>query len=290
MVSVVAYTAEREEEFLAAYNRSVELVPDCYPVRSADAKALQVARLPQPQPSDDDGQQHEAARLERQRLVLAVEQPSGGVVGYCAYVLPAESEQGATAYIRYLWYDLGHRAAGEALLDHAEGALRAAGATRVQCFGPGIMPFHKNLSDKCVHIRALFTMRGYAHTGGELYINWLDFGDALERLRRDAEMPDGVSSVTVEEYYWDDGNKTPRPSTRIFAVAPDGEKLGICETISSNEYDDAPQLADTCFVSWLGVPPVRENLHSGGYDDRSSPVQGRGLGVRLHTCARALRL
>ena len=112
--------------------------------------------------------------------------------------------------------------------------------------------------------------------------------DALERLRRDAEMPNGVSSVTVEEYYWDDGNKTPRPSTRIFAVAPDGEKLGICETISSNEYDDAPQLADTCFVSWLGVPPVRENLNSNGYDDRSSPVQGKGLGVRLHTCARAL--
>jgi GNAT superfamily N-acetyltransferase len=151
-------------------------------------------------------------------------------------------------------------------------------------------------------------MRGYGITGGELYINWTDFADQLQRLQADAAaMPEGVT-VTVEDFYWDDDRKTPLPSTRTLAIDADGETLGICETIASNEYplrpsinvssrppdsvsiydtfvgwsryDDHQILADTCFVSWLGVPAVRENLNTVGYDVRA-PTQGQGLGKAL---------
>ena len=227
----------------------------------------------------------DASYRQRQRLVLAVEL-SGDVTGYCDYVLPevgSTDEKSATrGAVRFLWYDAGHRTAGEALLDAAESALRDAGATRVTAFKPGIMPFHKNLSDQLVHVRALFTARNYKHLGGELYLKWSNFAEeAMDRLRRDAQLPADVT-VSVEEYYENrdgKGQETPRPSTRVYAIAASGEKLGICETISSNEYDDSSELADTCFVSWLGVPPDKANLQPIGYNDRSNPVQGRGLGV-----------
>ena len=228
--------------------------------RRRDAASLRVTGLP-PHNGDDP----------RKQLLLAVE--DGEVTGYVDLLTPDDGSP-TTGHIRYLWYDPGHRKAGEALLDAAEQALAEAGAERVQAFGPGIMPFHKNLSDRCVHIRALFTIRGYELTGGELYINWDNFAESLERLKADAEMPAGIT-VTVEEYYWDEerkrgGRKTPRPSLRLFALDADGEKLGICEHIAANEYDDAAALADTGFVSWLGVPPERGNLNPAGYDRREA--------------------
>ena len=85
-------------------------------------------------------------------------------------------------------------------------------------------------------------MRGYGITGGELYINWTDFADQLQRLQADAvAMPEGVT-VTVEDFYWDDDRKTPLPSTRTLAIDADGETLGICETIASNEYPLRPSI------------------------------------------------
>ena len=120
--------------------------------RLRDAASLRVTGLP-PHNGDDP----------RKQLLLAVE--DGEVTGYVDFLTPDDSNP-TTGHIRYLWHDPGHRKAGEALLDAAERALAAAGAERVQAFGPGIMPFHKNLSDRCVHIRALFTIRGYELTGG----------------------------------------------------------------------------------------------------------------------------
>ena len=46
------------------------------------------------------------------------------------------------------------------------------------------------------------------------------------------------------------------------------------------EYDGAMELADTCFVQWLGVPADKSNLTQTGYDARA-PEQGKGLGKRL---------
>lgn len=39
-VRVVPYSSELESEFIAAYNRSTEHVPDCYPVQSVHATAF----------------------------------------------------------------------------------------------------------------------------------------------------------------------------------------------------------------------------------------------------------
>ena len=128
------------------------------------------------------------------------------------------------------------------------------------------LPFHKGLSDRAVHLRALLTMRGYEISGGELYINWQNFAEhgGLARLAADAAaLPAGVA-VTVEEYYWDDSRPTPRPSTRTLALGVDGARLGICETIAAAEYDGHAALAETCFVSWLGVPAERRNLNAEG--------------------------
>eukprot|EP01052_Picozoa_sp_SAG31_P047328 SAG31_NODE_9430_length_1278_cov_1.425785_1_plen_319_part_00 len=258
-------------------------------------RTRRVPGLPQLQP---DSRRDESALFnERHRLLLAI--ASGQVAGYVDLLLPQVASKSTwkapadtQGILRFLWYDEGCRSVGEALLNAAEQTLRDAGATRVRAFGPGIMPFHKNLSNRLVHIRALFTCAGYAHCGGELYFKWPNFADhALERLQHEAQTPDGVT-FTVEEYFWNHARwdpakkKTPKPSVRIHAIAGSGEKIGICETISSNEYDEASELEDTCFVSWLGVPPDKGKLNSVGYNDRSNPVQGRGLGVidLLATC------
>ena len=50
--------------------------------------------------------------------------------------------------------------------------------------------------------------------------------------------------------------------------------------VFTQEYDGASQLADTCFVQWLGVPAEKANLNQRGYDARE-PQQGKGLGKRL---------
>jgi hypothetical protein len=50
--------------------------------------------------------------------------------------------------------------------------------------------------------------------------------------------------------------------------------------VFTQEYDGASQLADTCFVQWLGVPAEKANLNQRGYNARE-PQQGKGLGKRL---------
>ena len=47
-VRIVPYSPELESEFVAAYNRSIEDVPDCYPVLSVDATAFRYAAWHKP--------------------------------------------------------------------------------------------------------------------------------------------------------------------------------------------------------------------------------------------------
>jgi len=198
--------------------------------------------------------------------------------------------QDGVGCIRYLWYEPGFRAAGEALLDAAEASLHRGGSRRISAFAPSILPFHKNLSDRSGHLRALFTMRGYAVSSGEVYLTWRDFGASLPQLAALASETGGSAAATaavtleVEEFVPDtagDGlTATVLPSTETWAVAADGAKLGICRTIAANEYDGAKELETTCFVSWLGVPVKSTNLSQEGYDARDSS-QGKGLGKRL---------
>lgn len=237
-------------------------------------------------PTERDRQQQSSSYLKARRLLLAIG-AAGDCVGFVDY-------NATEAQIRFLWYALGHRSAGQQLLDSAEKALREAGATTATAFDVAYLPFHKNLSDRLMHVRALFSQNGYTLDGGEVYINWDHYVDALPQLQRQGTLPEGmelrVREIKLDLSRAESGVGLPRSAyetlperdqpthgvgTEVTAVAADGEVLGICRTLAANDYDASPALSRTCFVAWLGVPP------DGGAHDKQRSGQGRGLGKRL---------
>lgn len=237
-------------------------------------------------PTERDSHPQRHTYLKERRLLLAIRQ-DGACVGFVDY-------NASEAQIRFLWYALGHRAVGQELLDRTEQALREAGATSATAFDVPYLPFHKNLSDRLMHVRGLLTQNGYTLKGGEVYINWDHYVDALPQLHQQGTLPEGVK-LRVEEIALDltrlkSGVRPDRAAyatlperdqptqgvgTEVTAVAADGELLGICRTVPANDYDASPALSSTCFVAWLGVPP------DGGPHDERRTGQGLGLGKRL---------
>ena len=147
-----------------------------------------------PSPSDaeiaDGGISSISTFLTNRQLLLAIDDASSACLGFADFSFKPNdaTTQGtptATGSIRFLWYALGHRAVGQALLDAAESSLRDAGATSCEAFQTEYLAFHKNLSDRLMHVRALFTQNGYTLAGGEVYINWENFGESLQRLEAD---------------------------------------------------------------------------------------------------------
>jgi GNAT superfamily N-acetyltransferase len=93
-----------------------------------------------------------------------------------------ESEQHARdlGALRMLWYERGHRRAGQALLVAAEKHLREQGAGDSVAFDDALrLPTyhlgHACLTDRWDHVRALLGMNGYSLRSGEVFFDWPDF-------------------------------------------------------------------------------------------------------------------
>ena len=176
-VELHPYSGDHRDSFFAILSRAFADVPDCYPVANEAATAIQVAKILPGTENDST-----AGPLLQRQLLLALN--DGEAVGFVDFGL-YEPDQGAkpVGVIRYLWFDNGARAAGEALLDCAESTLAQAGAATISAFSVPYLPFHKHLSNCSGHLRALFTLRGYEITAGEVYITWENFSEHAEHLR-----------------------------------------------------------------------------------------------------------
>ena len=114
-MEILPYEPAMAGQLTAAYNSAIRSVPHCYPVSTAEL----VAALAEDH--DLRGRQVFVA-LERRAIVGF----SHVGVGY------REREEGPEqGLIQFLWYAPGHRRAGQALLEAAEGHLRAHGMRQV---------------------------------------------------------------------------------------------------------------------------------------------------------------
>lgn len=195
-------------------------------------------------------------QLREQQRWVALE--GERVVGYChaACEDPKASDvQDWSDYdhpqgvLRIFWYEAGHRAAGEALLDAAEGHLAALGMPRIEVMQSkrGVdwhQAPHTNLTSHAAHISALLLSRGYAAEQCE----------ALLTLRDCADWPVLPARVPLETRQ--DITDPPEELPTIIGAQVDGEDVGICVGMVLSAQSGDPAAAEWGYIRYLAVDGV----------------------------------
>ena len=227
--------------------------------------ALLVGRVPHcwpvaPSSLDETLQAGEIEREETQLLEQAVLVAGSGGDGFVHVGRQATNkwQKDEIGVIRFLAYRRGERAVGDALLAAAESWMRERDLRRsVVMPQPWRYPFyafpHAYLSDHLDHVQALVRFRGYAKTGGEVFLDWLDM---------QPELASDASGLDYELCVEDRPGAGSRPGLRVRAVQ-DGDGIGECELVSGADSSAADEAHDFAFCDWLGV---------------EEEYQGRGLG------------
>jgi len=245
------YEAEMAPALADAWNRWVEGIPHCYPVRPEDITEAMAGVLdPGKGPKD----------LEAERAIVAWE--GGTVLGLAhpAVACPEDAEKPKTGAMRSLWYERGRRAVGQALLEAAEQHVQACGMTRATAWRVN-SPYrfyhvmYAHLSDRADHVNALLRMNGYEPVDGEVILDWPDYVPP-EPVPTDVE-----AEVSLE---WVDG-RGARPGLTVRALQGD-EQIGICMSVSGGDRSDSEAAQDWFYTKWLNI---------------AEPSQGKGLGRYL---------
>ena len=238
-------------ELADAYNRAVADVPFCEPV---------TAELVADAMTDGDPLAERDPVLEPLQQWAAID--DGRIIGFIdAGLRPAtEKDPQPRGMIRFLCHDPGRRAAGQALLEKVEDALREQGVREIDAFEHhytyDFYQMHSSyLSDRLAHVAALLGFNDYRRVSGEVFLAWPDF---------DAPAPQPLDTsfdIVVES------KPTPdrRPEVTIKAISG-SRQLGVCRTERIADYSDNESIRDWFFVEWLGI---------------ERPYQGRGLGKHL---------
>lgn len=247
-VEVVEYEPHLLPRLTRAFNDALRGIPHCYPV---DEKRLSRSL---------NGQLAERKRrspLRTQKVFVAVD--GGHVLGF-VHTGTAHHDDETKGYIRFLWYQRGHRRAGQALLSAVENRFRKKEIRTVQAFAQEytypcyhLKPAY--LSDRLGHVQALLAFEGYRRARGEVFLDWVDFEHQISaRPRADTK----VSTKKLD-------GAGPRPDIQVVAHVRD-EIVGTCDCMSLAARTDADEARDWIFTTWLGV----EEEH-----------QGKGLGRLL---------
>jgi ribosomal protein S18 acetylase RimI-like enzyme len=249
-MEIVAYEPSLTADLTAAYNRGVQSVPHCYPVAEE-----WIARVLAP--TIGAGEPHPLLHSE----VAFVAREGRAVVGFVhTAVGPGAEGEPERGSIRFLWYERGHRAAGQALLQAAESDLRGKGMRQVEAVRNGDKYFfyHVNpahLSDHLEHVQALLKINGYRPIGGEVVLDWPHYTPG------EPTAPGVEAEIALE---WSKGQATlPLLAVR---ARRGGEEIGVCESLSLGEISDAEAAQDWLFVIWLWV---------------KVELRGKGLGRHL---------
>ena len=250
-MEILDFKTEMLGDVAGLFNRGVAGVPNCWPVEEADFAGA-IAAV-------SGGESDGGPSVEDQALSVAT--LGGEIVGFAHTGIdrrdPDEAPRGA---ICFLGYERGCRAAGQELLAAAESAFAARSLSEVCAFDSSYryrfycFP-HACLSDHLDHVSALLQFNGYRLTGGEVFLNGLDYEAAgLPRVDLDFDL-------TVA---WP-RERGLRPGCHV-AAQRDGETMGECEIACGGDYSRHPDAQDYGFVNWLGV---------------EEPYQHRGLGKLL---------
>ncbi len=219
-------------------------VPHCWPVApSTFEETVRAGEL-----------ERDERRLVEQAVLVAGNGGDGFVhVGRQTADEHQEQERGV---IRFLAYRRGQRAVGDALLEAAESWMRERGLGHSTVM-PQIWryPFygfsHAYLSDHLDHVQALVRFRGYARSGGEVFLDW------PEMQPEPGVKPEGLDfDLSLE----DRPGKGRLPGLRLRALQGD-EIIGTCLLVSgADSSPSADEAHDFAFCDWLGV----KEEHQGG--------------------------
>lgn len=252
------------EGLTLAYNRTVQPIPHCYPIREKDFAAVL-------SPVFGEGQGH--PRLHSEAAFVASE--GRAVTGFIhTAVGPVEMEGEERGSIRFFWYDRGRRATGQALLEAAETELRGRGMNRVEAvYSHDSYPFYSvasaYLTDHLEHVQALLKYNDYVVKEGEVILDWMDYESDVPVC----PLPDAVISLE-----WEEG-KGERPNLKVRAHLGEQE-IGECVTNSFGEFTSAEEAQDWVFVDWLGVDEQYQGAGLGRYLLQRNLQEMKGAGYR----------
>ena len=192
----------------------------------------------------------------------------GRLVGFAhvAHDPVGENQEGPVGAMRFLGYEQGHRAAGQALLEAAETHLRDKGVTEIVAFHqdfrwPCFHLDHSYCTGSLTHIEGLLGMNGYSRCAGEVYLDWPDL--------EPPEPPSSDHELRMEPETLSHDARLPNFVLRAFAG---DEQVGECWNASCGAGAPGSPAEDWALTTWLQI----EEAH-----------QGKRLGA--HLLAHALR-
>ena len=255
-MEILRYDPMMSPDLTSAYNNTIHNMPHCYPVSVEDFTSALASVV-------KEGHRHD--RLNSEMAFVARE--SGSITGFIhlGVELSEKEKKRDQGIIRFLWYDWGHRLAGQALLSAAEDYFRERDLKQIAAFPQeyhySFYHFaHSYLSDRLDRVHALLGFNGYRRDRGEVFLDWPNYDVSLT--------PADVSAqISVK---WDEGKGT-RPGVTVQGHQ-EGKEIGICECVSGGEYSQSDDAQDWLFTTWLGI---------------AEEMQGKGLG--RHLLQRALK-
>jgi len=195
---------------------------------------------------------------------------------------PSSDPEATVGGIRHFWYQPGHRATGQALLETAE--TRVARHTTGPCtiramdYADTYSFYHVEhayMSDRQGHVHALLEANGYRRVGSEVVLDCQDMSNALPEV--------GQHDVEVTNA-WAPGAAL-RPGLTV-RVAAGGRDAAVCVCRSLAETVPADEAQDWVYVRWLGVDDAFQGRGLGRYTLLSALCLAREAGYRHATiCA-----
>ena len=238
-MEILDYQNEMLEDVVSIYNKAMKDVPNCWPVSETEFSGAVAAVT---------GGHSDGGPIVNNQF-LSVATVAGKIVGFLhGGVDRGKSEKAPPrGAICHLNYDRGFRAAGQMLLEKTEQlfakeslsdvcAFNADYRYRFYCFP------HSYLSDHLDHVNALLQFNNYRTTGGEVFLNGLDY-TTTELPNVDLEY-----ELTVS---WPQG--IGRKSGCIVKAFCDNTEIGQCQIKCGGDFSKHEEAQDYGFVDWLGV-------------------------------------
>ena len=252
-MEILDFEPEMVEGLASLYNKATEKVPHCQPASPDQFRELaQVLGL---ETGEDIRHEH-----------IEVVREGSAITGFAHSGVAEPRKPGDEPYgiIRFLWYEPGHRRAGQLLLSSAERRLVEHGLATTAAFDqehryPFYHLSHAYLSQQLGHVQALLGMNGYQRSRGEIFMDWPLFEPALPNP---VELPISLSYERPE-------GRGRLPGVVVRACLGD-RVIGTCRSVSCGDFAESGLVQDWIFTNGLNV----ENEY-----------QGLGLGRHLLTCA-----
>lgn len=272
-MGILRYEPSMLGELALLYSRAVGSVPHCHPVTGEEfAKALAGLEAG----GRSDGASDE--RMHSEDVLVATEGERAVGFAHVGMGLLREGEddraEAERGVIRFLWYERGRRAAGQALVTAAENALRARGAARALAFTQTFRyPFYHlgyaYVSSAMDHVQAVLALSGYRRCDGEMFLDWPDFEPPA------SAGAGGDVELTVEPQ----PGRGRRPGLAVRALH-DCAELGRCVSVSAAEYAGAAEEEDWLFTKDLWVTEAEQGRGLGKALLGRSLAEARALGYR----------